>query len=68
MVGGQVKALKLAGGAPVTICSTPVAITNTTPGGAWGREGMILFGGRSPLWKVPATGGTPTPVTTMGAQ
>ena len=67
LAGGQLKTLKLAGGAPVTICSTPGAVTNSTPGGAWSPEGMILFGARSALWKVPATGGTPTPVTTMGA-
>jgi serine/threonine protein kinase/Tol biopolymer transport system component len=67
LAGGQLKTLKLAGGAPVTICSTPVAVTDTTPGGAWSHEGIILFGGRSSLWKVPAIGGTPTPVTAKGA-
>src|SRR5262245_16631421 len=65
--GGPLKTLELAGGAPVTICPAPTVSTSRVPGGAWSHEGIILFGGNGPLSKVPAIGGTPTPVTTIGA-
>lgn len=59
-----------------------VDITATTPaalvicdyvgnfrGGAWGRDGVILFapGPMSPILRVPAAGGTPVAVTTLNA-
>src|SRR5262249_19514453 len=56
---------KLPGGAPATVCPAPCARIGT-PGGAWSQDGIILFGGRGPLFKVPAKGGTPTRVTTLG--
>ncbi len=39
-------------------------------GGAWNREGTIVFGPtlRGPLQRVPASGGTPTPATKMMRQ
>lgn len=38
-------------------------------GGAWNREGIIVFGRRpvGPLHRIPAAGGTPEPVTSLDA-
>ncbi len=55
-----------AGGPPITVCELPT--TNST-GGSWNRDGVIVFGmfgvpeGR--IHRVPAAGGTPSPVTTL---
>jgi len=39
---------------------------NTPIGGAWNDEGVIIFGSAtSGLWKVPAAGGTPIPLTVL---
>ena len=61
--GGQVQRIDLVGGAPLTICDVP-----TGRGGTWGSDGQIIFGTiSSGLFRVPATGGTPVPVTTLDA-
>ena len=51
------------GGPPQEIC--PVTIP--MGGGAWGRDGTIVFSNRPEgvLYKVRATGGTPTPTTVL---
>jgi eukaryotic-like serine/threonine-protein kinase len=62
---GQLKKIDISGGTVQTICDIAAPI----PGGAWSREGMILFsydvGGA--LMRIPAAGGTPVPVTELAA-
>src|SRR5262249_22888365 len=62
-VPGQLKKLDIPGGPPQTICD----IRGPVPGGAWSRDGVILFGGNngSALNRVSAAGGIPTPVTVL---
>ncbi len=51
-------------GKPVTICNSPYYA-----GGAWGRDGTILFSnGEGTLYRVAATGGTPVPATKLDAE
>jgi len=52
------------GGAVQTICESKGAFT-----GAWSPRGTIIFGEQlgGPILAVPATGGTPRPVTTLDA-
>jgi Tol biopolymer transport system component len=60
----QLKTVKVSGSeAPVIICEARLGQIGS---GAWSRDGVIVFGGTSPLRKVAATsGGNPTPVTTL---
>ncbi|SPE34199.1 Serine/threonine protein kinase [Candidatus Sulfopaludibacter sp. SbA6] len=60
----KLQRVDLAGGTLVTVCETP-AIGR---GGSWGGDGRILFGSLTDgIFQVPASGGTPTPLTTTGA-
>jgi Tol biopolymer transport system component/DNA-binding winged helix-turn-helix (wHTH) protein len=60
---GKLQRVELAGGAPQTICDVGLA-----PGGSWGSDGQILFGGwGSSLFQVSASGGQPKPLTTLNA-
>ncbi len=56
----QLKRIDLVGGAAQVLANAPVG-----RGGAWSREGSIIFAPSAggPLSKVPATGGNPVPVT-----
>jgi serine/threonine protein kinase len=58
----KLKRIDLAGGAVRTLCDAP-----SGAGGAWNREGLILFvpeaGG--PVYRVASTGGTASPVTDL---
>jgi len=58
---GKLKKVAVSGGPPLNICSAP-----NGRGGAWSADGTILFTptSESPLFRVPAGGGTPIPVTT----
>jgi Tol biopolymer transport system component len=59
----KLKKIALSGGAPVTLCDTP-----NDAGGAWAEDGWIVFVSRAlagGLLRVPSTGGTPTPLTTL---
>jgi serine/threonine protein kinase/Tol biopolymer transport system component len=58
---GLVKAA-VSGGSPQRICETEVG-----GGASWGADGTIIFAQtkRSGLSRVPATGGTPEPLTTL---
>ena len=60
--GGKLKKVALAGGPPQTLCDA-----STGRGGTWNREGVILFspGPASVIFRVPAAGGTPVPVTKL---
>ena len=62
-VGGArgLRTIAIAGdSAPQTVCECPA-----TDGGAWSRDGTILFSHRVGLSRVAASGGTPVPVTTI---
>ncbi|MEK7752484.1 MAG: hypothetical protein AAB654_11250, partial [Acidobacteriota bacterium] len=60
---GKLKKVDVSGGPPQTLCNADTPLR----GGAWNRDGTILFvgGNRSPIRRVPAAGGVPTPVTTL---
>ena len=60
---GKLKRIDPAGGAAQTICDTALG-----RGGTWNREGVIVFaaGRATPLLRVSASGGDPSPVTTLG--
>ncbi len=62
---GQLRRVDPSGGRPVTLAS---AFHPTT--GAWSGDGTILFTptAASPLHAIPASGGTPRPVTTLNEQ
>jgi eukaryotic-like serine/threonine-protein kinase len=57
---GKLKRLDLDGGAPQTLADAPFGL-----GGSWSQNGTILFTPNlaSPVFRVPAAGGTPVPVT-----
>ena len=57
---GKLKRIDLRGGSPQVIAEAP-----SGRGGSWGKGDVILFSPnvRSAIHQVPATGGTPTPVT-----
>jgi eukaryotic-like serine/threonine-protein kinase len=61
---GKLKRISLSTGAVQTLC-----IARDPRGGAWGPDGTILFTPdfRSPLYKIPANGGTPTQATEVDA-
>ena len=62
---GKLKKLPASGGSPQIICDAP-----SGRGGTWGPDGTILFAPKywlSPIAKVSAAGGTPSPVTTFDA-
>ena len=63
--GGKLKKVDMAGGPPETVCDAPAP----GAGGAWNPEGVILFGRTysDPLYRVPAEGGAPVPVTALDA-
>jgi serine/threonine protein kinase/Tol biopolymer transport system component len=59
---GKLKTVGLAGGPSLTLCDA-----TSGRGGTWNRDGTVLFsaGPTSPILRVAATGGTPTPITTL---
>ena len=61
---GELRTVPLAGGAPFKVAPAPIG-----RGGAWAPDGTIVYSGnfRDRLWKVPAVGGTPQPLTTVDA-
>jgi hypothetical protein len=58
---GKLKKIAASGGPPQILCDA-----SNFPGGAWNRDGVILFARTttSELFRVPATGGVPVQVTT----
>ena len=59
----KLQRVDLAGGALLTICST-----SQGRGGAWSSDGQIIFGSLAlGLSRVPASGGAPSPLTTLDA-
>jgi serine/threonine-protein kinase len=59
---GQLKKVAVTGGAPITLCPAPVGL-----GGTWNRDDVIVFASAtgSGLSRIPASGGTPRPLTTL---
>jgi eukaryotic-like serine/threonine-protein kinase len=57
---GRLKKIAASGGPPQTLCEV-----GNARGGAWSRDGLILFSPKtnSPLFRVPATGGIPVQAT-----
>ena len=64
MAGGKLKKIAAAGGTVITLCDAALPANGT-----WSTEDVILFtpAGSSPLYRVPAAGGTPEPATTLDA-
>jgi serine/threonine protein kinase len=64
LADGLLKKVDVSGGQTTTLCEAKAAST-----GAWSRDGVILFtpSGGSPLHRVPAVGGAPSPATTLDA-
>jgi Tol biopolymer transport system component/predicted Ser/Thr protein kinase len=60
----KLKRLEIAGGTAVSLCDAQII---GPMGGAWNREGTILFSGAGGLYKVSASGGVPARVTEMDA-
>jgi len=62
---GELKRTDAAGGPVVNLCDAPVG-----RGGTWNQNDVILFvpATGSAVFRVPAAGGTPMPVTTINAQ
>ena len=59
---GKLKKIDVSGGPPVTLCDAPTHL-----GGAWSRDGVIVFAptSASGLQRVSAAGGVPTAATTL---
>jgi eukaryotic-like serine/threonine-protein kinase len=64
--GGKLKRVDITGGAPLVLCDAPIA-GNGSVGGAWSRDGIILFGAPDGLHRVPASGGVPMLLTKANA-
>jgi Tol biopolymer transport system component len=65
----KLKRVAVSGGSPQTLCDAPgtrILSFTTGDGGAWNRDGVIVFAGsRTPLMRVAASGGTATAVTAL---
>jgi Tol biopolymer transport system component/tRNA A-37 threonylcarbamoyl transferase component Bud32 len=61
---GKLKRMPIAAGLPYDVCAA-----RTPRGGSWGEDDFIVFadGLNSGLLRVPASGGTPQPFTTLAA-
>jgi serine/threonine protein kinase/Tol biopolymer transport system component len=63
--GGRVNTVAVDNGAVRTVCDAPSFFR----GGAWNPDGVILYGSLAGgIYRVPASGGQPTPVTTPDAE
>lgn len=62
---GKLKKTAAAGGPVVNLCDAP-----SGRGGTWNQNDVILFAAAilSPIFRIPAAGGTPVPVTTLNEQ
>src|ERR1017187_1381517 len=56
----KLKRIEVSGGTPVTICASTLG-----RGGSWNQDGTIVaaLSYNTGIWRIPASGGTPTPVT-----
>jgi Tol biopolymer transport system component len=66
---GKLKKLDVTGGPAVTIADAQATTGGIGPwSGSWNRDDVIIFGRiTSPLFRVPAAGGTPAPLTQLDA-
>ncbi|HEY3026455.1 MAG TPA: protein kinase [Pyrinomonadaceae bacterium] len=62
--GGKLKKMEVSGGPATTLADAPVF-----RGGAWNREGVIIFGSNinGPLYRITSAGGPATAITTLDA-
>ncbi len=60
---GKLRKVDVAGGPPETICD----LAGTFLGGAWNRDGVIIFGSAEGVMQVSAAGGAATPLTAIDA-
>ncbi len=62
--GGKLKKIEVSGGPAQTL-----AVVASNRGGAWNREGVIVFGSNvgGPLYRISAAGGPAAPITTLDA-
>ena len=64
VAAGKLKRIDLAGGVPITLCDV-----RTGRGGTWNEDGQILFADQAVgLQRIPASGGTPSPVTKLSPE
>jgi len=63
--GGKLKKVAVGGGPPVTLC-----VAANGKGGSWNEHGDIIFAptADSGIFRVPAIGGEPTQLTTIGSE
>jgi Tol biopolymer transport system component len=64
-VAGKLASIDPAGGPPSVVCELPRSL-EVVFGGAWSSSGVIVFPVLQQLFKVPASGGTPTPIPVTG--
>ena len=58
---GKLKAVDVASGHPRELCDVPSTnVATLFQGGAWNQHNVIVFSSGGQLYRVPATGGTPT--------
>jgi serine/threonine-protein kinase len=59
---GKLKKISVEGGAAIALCEAP-----HPRGGSWGEDGNIIatLSNTAGLWRIPAAGGPPTPVTEL---
>jgi Tol biopolymer transport system component len=60
VAANQLKRLDLQGGSPQVLCDAP-----SFQGGTWNLDGTILFSSGNVIQRVSASGGAPTPVSTL---
>jgi Tol biopolymer transport system component len=61
--GGRLIKIDASGGVPQVLCEATMVPTGAT----WSRDGVIVFSGHptAPLYRIPASGGLPAPVTEL---
>lgn len=62
VANGKLKKVAVTGGTPQDLCDAP-----DFKGGSWNKDGVIIFGSAKGIFRVPAEGGTPQPVTSVEA-
>ena len=62
VAANQLKRIDLPGESPQVLCDAP-----SFQGGTWNRDGTILFSSRNVIQRVSASGGAPTPISTLDA-
>ena len=64
VAAGRLKRIDVVGGSPITLCDA-----RQPRGGTWNEDGVILFGNQlAGLQRIPASGGTPSPVTQLNKE